>query len=179
VNTPAVAARASPTERSPDLRIRRAGAGNQSSRSTVRLYDAGLHNRSRNRARNWVHSRIWRSRDYFLSTPPTRKTAIVPFLRLSLSDGTSYGSPARTDDCGHLLLLPRHDLSKRRGALKAIFGGRRTTDTRTPRAATEAAASSEATALPQFSLKCANFPPKKALHRVDDIGKVAFEEREQ
>jgi hypothetical protein len=25
----------------------------------------------------------------------TRKTAIVPFLRLSLSDGTSYGSPAR------------------------------------------------------------------------------------
>jgi hypothetical protein len=63
------------------------------SRSAVRLYDAGLHNRSRNRARNWVHSRIWRSRDYFLSTPPTRKTAIVPFLRLSLSDGTSYGSP--------------------------------------------------------------------------------------
>ena len=34
-------------------------------------------------------------------------------------------------------------------------------------------------ALPQFSLKCADFPPKKALHRVDDIGKVAFEEREQ
>ena len=33
-------------------------------------------------------------------------------------------------------------------------------------------------ALPQFSLKCADFPPKKALHRVDDIG-VAFEEREQ
>jgi hypothetical protein len=32
----------------------------------------------------------------------------------------------------HLLLLPRHDVSKRRGALKAIFGGRRTTDTRTP-----------------------------------------------
>jgi hypothetical protein len=101
------------------------------------------------------------------------------FETSSLSDGTSYGSPARTDDCGHLLLLPRHDLSKGRGALKAIFGGRRTTDTRTPRAATEAAASSEATALPQFSLKCANFPPKKALHRVDDIGKVAFEEREQ
>src|ERR1700730_17455750 len=25
-------------------------------------------------------------------------------------------------------------------------------------------------ALPQFSLKCADFPPKKALHRVDDIG---------
>jgi hypothetical protein len=34
-------------------------------------------------------------------------------------------------------------------------------------------------ALPQFSLKCADFLPKKALHRVDDIGKVAFEEREQ
>jgi hypothetical protein len=33
-------------------------------------------------------------------------------------------------------------------------------------------------ALPQFSLKCADFPPKKALHRVDDMG-VAFEEREQ
>jgi hypothetical protein len=93
-----VAARASSTERSPDLRIIRVSAtGNQSSRSGVRLYDAGLHNRSRNRARNWVHSRIWRSRDYFLSTPPTRKTAIVPFLRLSLSDGTSYGSPARTE----------------------------------------------------------------------------------
>ena len=65
----------------PTCASRRAGAGNQSSRSAVRLYDAGLHNRSRNRARNWVHSRIWRSRDYFLSTPPTRKTAIVPFLR--------------------------------------------------------------------------------------------------
>jgi hypothetical protein len=59
-----------------------AGAGNHSSRSGVRLRHAGLHNRSRNRARNWVHSRIWRSRDYFLSTPPTRKTAVVPFLRL-------------------------------------------------------------------------------------------------
>ena len=32
-------------------------------------------------ARNWVHSRIWRSRDCFLSTSPTRKTAIAPFLR--------------------------------------------------------------------------------------------------
>ena len=67
-------------------------AGNQSSRSGVSLCHAGLHNRSRNRARNWVHSRIWRPRDYFLSTPPTRKTAIVPFLRLSLPDCTSYGS---------------------------------------------------------------------------------------
>src|SRR3981189_1571078 len=69
--------------------------GVSSSRSAVRLYDAGLHNRSRNRARNWVHSRIWRSRDYFLSTPPTRKAAIVPFLRLSLSDATSYLPYAR------------------------------------------------------------------------------------
>jgi hypothetical protein len=56
-----------------------AGAGNQSSRSAVRLYDAGLHNRSRNRTRNWVHSRIRRSRDYFLSTPPTRQTASYLF----------------------------------------------------------------------------------------------------
>ena len=28
-----------------------------------------------------VRSRIWRSRACFLSTPPTRETAIVPFLR--------------------------------------------------------------------------------------------------
>ena len=41
------------------------------------------------------------------------------------------------------------------------------------------AAAKMGAALPQFSLKCADFPPKKALHRVDDIGKVAFEEREQ
>src|ERR1700726_4589638 len=61
--------------------FRHASAGNQSHDLALGLYDAGLHNRSRNRARNWVHSRIWRSRDYFLSTPPTRKTAIVPFLR--------------------------------------------------------------------------------------------------
>ena len=40
------------------------------------------------------------------------------------------------------------------------------------------AAAKMGAALPQFSLKCADFPPKKALHRVDDIG-VAFEEREQ
>ena len=45
-----------------------------------------------------IHSRIWRSRDYFLSTLPTRKTAIVPFLRLSssavknpISDGFELG----------------------------------------------------------------------------------------
>src|SRR5262249_55207912 len=47
----------------------------------VTLSDVGLHNRSRNRARNRIHSRIWRSRDCFLSTSPTRKTAIAPFLR--------------------------------------------------------------------------------------------------
>src|SRR6266481_3304910 len=52
----------------------------------VTLYDAGLHNRSRNRARNWVHSRIWPSRDYFLSTPSTRK-AIVPPLNLVCRTG--------------------------------------------------------------------------------------------
>src|SRR5262249_13802178 len=50
-------------------------------------YDVGLHDRSRNRARNWVHSRIWPSRDYFLSTPSTRKTAIVP-LKSCTDDGT-------------------------------------------------------------------------------------------
>src|SRR6266568_7438252 len=61
---------------------RRASAGNQPSRLDVMLYDAGLHNRSRNWARNWVHSRIWPSRDYFLSTPSTRKTTIVPLLSL-------------------------------------------------------------------------------------------------
>ena len=68
--------------------------------SDVTLYDAGLHNRSRHRARNWVHSRIWFSRDYFLSTPSTRKTTIVPVLSLSLSDGTSCGSPHGPHDRG-------------------------------------------------------------------------------
>jgi hypothetical protein len=58
------------------------GTGNQPSRSDVTSYDAGLHNRSRNRARNWIHSRIWPSRDYFLSTPSTRKTTIVPLVSL-------------------------------------------------------------------------------------------------
>jgi len=47
------------------------------------LYDAKRHGCSRNRARNWVLFRIWRSRCHFLSTPPARKTAIVPFLTLS------------------------------------------------------------------------------------------------
>ena len=69
------------------------------SRSGLTVYDTGVHNCSRNRARNWVHSRIWRSRDYFLSTESTRRAAIVPFLRLASSDGTSRGCP-RTDDCG-------------------------------------------------------------------------------
>src|SRR5205823_11612824 len=63
--------------------------------SDVTLYGAGLHNRSRNLARNWVHSRIWPSRDYFLSTPSTRKTTIVPLLRLSWSDGMC--SDSRTE----------------------------------------------------------------------------------
>jgi hypothetical protein len=53
------------------------------SRSGLTVYDTGVHNCSRNRARNWVHSRIWRSRDYFLSTASTRRAAIVPFLRLA------------------------------------------------------------------------------------------------
>jgi hypothetical protein len=73
----------------------------------IRLYNVGLHNRSRNRARNWVHFRIWRPRDHFLSTPPTRKTATVPFLRLSFVGRHVLRSPARTDDCGHLLTSPR------------------------------------------------------------------------
>ena len=63
--------------------------------SDVTLYDAELHNRSRNRARNWVHSRIWPSRDYFLSTPSTRKTTIVPLL--SLVCRTARPAAARTD----------------------------------------------------------------------------------
>src|SRR5438034_3351794 len=63
--------------------------------SDVTLYGAGLHNRSRNRARNWVHSRIWPSRDYFLSTPSTRKTTIVPLL--SLVCRTARPAAARTD----------------------------------------------------------------------------------
>ena len=74
--------------------------------SDVTLYDAGLHNRSRNRARNWVHSRIWPSRDYFLSTPSTRKTTIVPLL--SLICRTARPAAARTDqDCGDLPRSPR------------------------------------------------------------------------
>src|ERR671934_1093640 len=51
---------------------------------TPTSYDPGLYNRSRNRARNWVHSRIWPSRDYFLSTPSTRKTTIASLLSLAL-----------------------------------------------------------------------------------------------
>jgi hypothetical protein len=62
--------------------FRHASAGNQSHDLALGLYDAGLHNRSRIRARNWVHSRIWRSRDYVLSTPPTPNTGMEPFLRL-------------------------------------------------------------------------------------------------
>src|SRR5262249_46194672 len=81
--------------------------------SDVMLYDAGLHNRSRHRARNWVHSRIWFSRDYFLSTPSTRKTTIVPLLSLSLSDGTSCGGPHGPNDCGDLppLAVLEHTLT--------------------------------------------------------------------
>src|SRR5262249_35037179 len=62
----------------------------------VSLYDAGLHNRSRNWVRNWVHFWIWPSRDYFLSTPPTRKTTIAPLLRLKFLGR-------------HVLRLPRTD----------------------------------------------------------------------
>jgi len=62
--------------------------------SDVTLYDAGLHNRSRNRARNWVHSRIWPSRDYFLSTPSTRKTTIVPLLSLVCRTARPAAAPA-------------------------------------------------------------------------------------
>src|SRR5215471_16535032 len=54
------------------------------------VYGVGLHDCSRNRARNWVHSRIWPSRDYSLSTPSTRKTAKVPLLSLVCG---SCGSP--------------------------------------------------------------------------------------
>jgi hypothetical protein len=68
---------------------------NQPSSSGVTLYDAGLHNRSRNRAHNWVHSRIWPSRDYFLSTPSARKTTIVPLL--SLVCRTARPAAGRTD----------------------------------------------------------------------------------
>ena len=50
----------------------------------VTVYDTRPHNCCRNRAHNWVHFRIWRSRDCFLSTSPTRKTAIAPFLRDSV-----------------------------------------------------------------------------------------------
>jgi hypothetical protein len=63
--------------------------------SDVTLYDAGLHNRSRHRARNWVHSRIWPSRDYFLSTPSTREATIVPLL--SLVCRMARPAAARTD----------------------------------------------------------------------------------
>jgi hypothetical protein len=70
--------------------------------SDVTLYDAGLHNRSRNRARNWVHSRIWPSRDYFLSTPSTRKTTIVPLLSLVCRTARPAVAPHGPNDCGDL-----------------------------------------------------------------------------
>ena len=59
----------------------------------VTVYSARPHNCSRNRARNWVRSRIWRSRDYFLSTPPTCQTAIIPFLRLIACSTTPAVAP--------------------------------------------------------------------------------------
>jgi hypothetical protein len=77
-------------------------AGNQPSRLDVMLYDAGLHNRSRNRARNWVHSRIWPSRDYFLSTPSTRKTTIIPLLSLVCRTARPAAAPHGPNDCGDL-----------------------------------------------------------------------------
>jgi hypothetical protein len=48
-------------------------------------HDAGVHHSFRNRARNWVHSRIWRSGDYFLSTPSTGTASIVPLLNDRIS----------------------------------------------------------------------------------------------
>ena len=75
--------------------------------SDVTLYDAGLHNRSRNRARNWVHSRIWPSRDYFLSTPSTRKTTIVPLLSLICRTARPAAAPHGPNDCGDLPRSPR------------------------------------------------------------------------
>ena len=50
----------------------------------VTVDDARIHNCSRHRAPNWIHSRIWRSRDYLLSAPPTCKATIVPFVRDSV-----------------------------------------------------------------------------------------------
>ena len=69
----------------------------------VTVYDTRPHNCFRNRARNWVHSRIWRSRDCFLSTSPTRKTAIAPFLRESVYRTTRAVSPHDRGACLHLL----------------------------------------------------------------------------
>src|SRR6266566_8588585 len=70
--------------------------------SDVTLYGAGLHNRSRNRARNWIHSRIWPSRDYFLSTPSTRKTTIIPLLSLVCRTARPAAAPHGPNDCGDL-----------------------------------------------------------------------------
>src|SRR2546427_7347749 len=81
---------------------RRASVRNQPSPSDVTLYDAGLHNRSRNRARNWVRSRIWPSRDYFLSTSSTRKTTIVPLLSLVCRTARPAAGPHGPNDCGDL-----------------------------------------------------------------------------
>src|SRR5262245_364643 len=81
---------------------RRADAENQPSRSDLISYDAGHHNRSRNRARNWVHSRIWPSRDYFLSTPSTRKTAIVLLLSFVCRTARPAAAPHGPNDFGDL-----------------------------------------------------------------------------
>src|SRR5262249_16694325 len=72
-------------------------------RSDVTSYGVGLHDCSRNRARNWVHSRILPSRDYFLSAGSTRKTAaIVPLL--SLVCGTGPAATPRLNSTRHFLL---------------------------------------------------------------------------
>jgi hypothetical protein len=81
---------------------RRAGAENQPSRSDLISYDAGHHNRSRNRARDWVHSRIWPSRDYFLSTPSTRKTAIALLLSLVCRTARPAAAPHGPNHFGDL-----------------------------------------------------------------------------
>jgi hypothetical protein len=67
--------------------------------SHITLFDAGLHNRSSNRPRNWGHSRIWPSSGAIISYRRHRRqdddrTSSEP----SMLDGTSCGSPAGTKD---------------------------------------------------------------------------------
>src|SRR5215468_148631 len=81
--------------------------------SDVTLYDAGLH-KSPNPARNCVHSRICFSRDYFLSTPSTRKTTIVPVPSLVCRTAPPAAAPPHgPNDCGDLppLAVLNHTLT--------------------------------------------------------------------